>query len=170
MSLIVRNAQRLVPLRRALLRHHLEAARSFLNVQNFDLGVICVNNKRIQQINRLYREQDSATDVLSFPFHEVPHPGVVPIPQFRDEYNLGDIYLGIEFIYQQCHENQEDYSNILTVTAIHGLCHLLGYKHNSTEKCKQMYEKENDILTAINRLTGTNLKPLTTKQLESQPH
>ncbi|XP_053554870.1 endoribonuclease YbeY isoform X2 [Bombina bombina] len=138
MSLIVRNAQRLVPLRRALLRHHLEAARSFLNVQNFDLGVICVNNKRIQQINRLYREQDSATDVLSFPFHEVPHPGVVPIPQFRDEYNLGDIYLGIEFIYQQCHENQEDYSNILTAL-------LTIWKKPASESpciCAKIYEAE----------------------------
>ncbi|KAM4603160.1 endoribonuclease YbeY isoform 3-T3 [Discoglossus pictus] len=137
MSLIVRSAQRLVPLRRAVLRLHLQIARKLLNVQHFDLGVICVSSARMQHINRVYRGQDTPTDVLSFPFHEDLVPGVPPVPSFRDEYNLGDIYLGVEFIYQQCQEAQEECSGVLTVTAVHGLCHLLGYRHRSIEESNQ---------------------------------
>ncbi|XP_018089954.1 ybeY metalloendoribonuclease L homeolog isoform X2 [Xenopus laevis] len=162
MSLILRNAQHAVPLYRAHLRFSLDIARSCLKVKNFDLGIICVNNARIQHINRVYRGQDSVTDVLSFPFHEDLNPSLLPIPATPDEYNLGDIYLGVAFIYEQCQKTQEDYRSILTITAVHGLCHLLGHKHNNPEKWKQMFEKETEILNEINRVTGSKLKPLST--------
>lgn len=71
MSLALRNLQRAVPLRRALLRQRLQAVRGALGVRAFDVGVVCVDNRKIQQMNRIYREQDTPTDVLSFPFHEV---------------------------------------------------------------------------------------------------
>ena len=71
MSLALRNLQRAVPLRRALLRQRLQAVRGALGVQAFDLGVVCVDNRKIRQMNRVYREQDTPTDVLSFPFYEV---------------------------------------------------------------------------------------------------
>ncbi|XP_035937547.2 endoribonuclease YbeY isoform X4 [Halichoerus grypus] len=71
MSLVLRNLQRAVPIRRAPLRKKMEIVRSVLGVQKFDLGIICVDNKNIQHINRIYREKNIPTDVLSFPFHEV---------------------------------------------------------------------------------------------------
>lgn len=71
MSLVLRNLQRAVPIRRVPLRKRMEIVRSTLGVQKFDLGIICVDNKSIQHINRVYREKNIPTDVLSFPFHEV---------------------------------------------------------------------------------------------------
>uniref|UniRef100_A0A8C3FFH3 YbeY metalloendoribonuclease n=1 Tax=Chrysemys picta bellii TaxID=8478 RepID=A0A8C3FFH3_CHRPI len=87
--------------------------------------------------------------------------GELPQPSFRDEYNLGDVFLGVEYIYQQCQENGEDYYSILTVTAAHGLCHLLGYQHNTEAEWEQMYQKEKQILEELNGITGANLQPLT---------
>ncbi|KAL2805506.1 endoribonuclease YbeY isoform 3, partial [Daubentonia madagascariensis] len=71
MSLVIRNLQRVIPIRRVPLRTKIEIVRSILGVQKFDLGIICVDNKNIQHLNRIYREKDIPTDVLSFPFHEV---------------------------------------------------------------------------------------------------
>ncbi|XP_069839187.1 endoribonuclease YbeY [Dendropsophus ebraccatus] len=160
MSLLVRNLQHVIPLRRAPLRKNLEIARNCLHVKRFDVGVICVNNTKIRRLNSLYRQQDKATDVLSFPFHENLWPGSLPDPPFPDEYNLGDIYLGVEFIYQECKKAKEDFNNVLTVTAVHGLCHLLGYTHHDPEDWKKMFEKESEVLMEINRATGSALKPL----------
>ncbi|XP_053326870.1 endoribonuclease YbeY [Spea bombifrons] len=165
MSFIVRNVQRVVPLRRAPLRFNLNIARNCLGVKRFDLAVICTNNTMIRKINKTYRGKDTATDVLSFPFHEELQPGILPIPSFKDEYNLGDIYLGVEFIYQQCQETKDDYNSTLTVTAVHGLCHLLGYRHDTEEQWKRMFEKENKVLMEINKVTGYSLKPLSTNCL-----
>ncbi|XP_066493517.1 endoribonuclease YbeY [Tiliqua scincoides] len=161
MSLLIRNLQSAVPLRRAPLRRKVEQLRCLLGVQGFDLGVICVGNKRIQQLNRSYRQKDAPTDVLSFPFHENLKAGELPQSCAQDEYNLGDIFLGAEYIFQQCEENKEDYNNILTVTVAHGLCHLLGYQHNTEAEWKQMYEKEAQLLQKLSKLSGTNLQPLT---------
>lgn len=40
----------------------------------------------------------------------------MPQPRGPEEYNLGDIFLGVEYIYQQCEEHKEDYSSVLTVS------------------------------------------------------
>lgn len=42
--------------------------------------------------------------------------GELPQPTFPDDYNLGDIILGVELISQQCEEH-EDYYDVLTVSA-----------------------------------------------------
>ncbi|XP_065269432.1 endoribonuclease YbeY [Emys orbicularis] len=161
MSLVIRNLQKVIPLRRIPLRRRIEILQKILDVQQFDLGVICVNNRNIQLLNSTYRQKNVPTDVLSFPFHENLKAGELPQPSFRDEYNLGDVFLGVEYIYQQCQENGEDYYSILTVTAAHGLCHLLGYQHNTEAEWEQMYQKEKQILEELNGITGANLQPLT---------
>ncbi|XP_006022114.1 endoribonuclease YbeY [Alligator sinensis] len=161
MSLAIQNLQKVIPIRRVPLRKKIEILQKILGVQQFDLGVICVNNRTIQHLNSTYRKIHVPTDVLSFPFHENVKAGELPQPCFREEYNLGDIFLGVEYIYQQCQENKEDYYSILTVTLAHGLCHLLGYKHSTEAEWQQMYQKEKQILEELNRITGTNLQPLT---------
>ncbi|KAG6926631.1 putative ybeY metallopeptidase (putative) [Chelydra serpentina] len=161
MSLVIRNLQKVIPLRRIPLRRRIEILQKILDVQQFDLGVICLNNRNIQLLNSTYRQKNVPTDVLSFPFHENLKAGDLPQPSFRDEYNLGDVFLGVEYIYQQCQENGEDYYSILTVTAAHGLCHLLGYQHNTEAEWEQMYQKEKQILEELNGITGANLQPLT---------
>ncbi|XP_077128613.1 endoribonuclease YbeY-like isoform X2 [Ranitomeya variabilis] len=145
MSLLIRNLQHVIPLRRAHLRKNLEITRSCLGVKRFDVGVICINDTKIRQLNKRYRRQDKATDVLSFPFHENLCPGLLPDPAFPDEYNLGDIYLGVEFIYHQCEEKQEDFNNVLT-----------------------MFEKESEVLMEINRVTGSALTPLTSEHYDRE--
>ncbi|KAM7153728.1 endoribonuclease YbeY isoform 1-T4 [Macrochelys suwanniensis] len=161
MSLVIRNLQKVIPLRRIPLRRRIEILQKILDVQQFDLGVICLDNRNIQLLNSTYRQKNVPTDVLSFPFHENLKAGDLPQPSFRDEYNLGDVFLGVEYIYQQCQENGEDYYSILTVTAAHGLCHLLGYQHNTEAEWEQMYQKEKQILEELNGITGANLQPLT---------
>uniref|UniRef100_A0A8C9GNM3 YbeY metalloendoribonuclease n=1 Tax=Piliocolobus tephrosceles TaxID=591936 RepID=A0A8C9GNM3_9PRIM len=136
MSLVIRNLQRVIPIRRAPLRSKIEIVRRILGVQKFDLGIICVDNKNIQHINRIYRDRNVPTDVLSFPFHEHLKAGEFPLPDFPDDYNLGDIFLGVEYIFHHCKED-EDYNDVLTVTATHGLCHLLGFTHSTEAEWQQ---------------------------------
>ncbi|XP_030642159.1 endoribonuclease YbeY isoform X2 [Chanos chanos] len=119
MGVLLRNLQNVVPLRRARLRKDVETLRHILGIQKFDLGLICVDNARIQRINNVYRKKNVPTDVLSFPFYEV-------------------------------------------VTA-HGICHLLGYRHDTAEEWNEMLRKESYILSEFNRLTGSHLEPLTKK-------
>ncbi|KAI1236968.1 hypothetical protein IHE44_0014215 [Lamprotornis superbus] len=133
---------RAVPLRRAPLRRAVCALRAALGASRFDVGLVCAGNALMQRLNGDYRHCPEPTDVLSFPLHQVA-AGELPRPRCRDEYNLGDIFLGVEYIHQQCRETGEDFDDILTVsparvTAAHGLCHLLGYRHDTKPEWEQV--------------------------------
>ncbi|XP_010878126.2 endoribonuclease YbeY isoform X1 [Esox lucius] len=138
MGVVLRNLQNVVPLRRARLRKDVETLRHILGIQKLDLGVICVDNRKIQRINNIYRKNNSPTDVLSFPFYEELRPGKLPCPLHRDEQNLGDIFLGVEYLMKQCQQESQDLHETLT-----------------------MLQKESYILNEFNRFTGRHLVPLT---------
>ncbi|XP_076858561.1 endoribonuclease YbeY [Brachyhypopomus gauderio] len=161
MGVVLRNLQNVVPLRRARLRKNVETLRHILGIQKFDMGIICVDNPKIQRINTIYRKKDMPTDVLSFPFYEDLRPGKLPCVVHRDEYNLGDIFLGVEYVMQQCKETSSDLHGTLTVVLAHGICHLLGYRHETEEEWDEMFQRESYILSEFNRLTGSRLVPLT---------
>ncbi|NXA10731.1 YBEY Endoribonuclease, partial [Sapayoa aenigma] len=160
MSVVVRNAQRSVFVRRVPLRRAVCVLRTALGVSRFDVGLVCASNALMQRLNSAYRQRPEPTDVLSFPFHQVA-AGELPRPRCSGEYNLGDIFLGVEYIHQQCRDTGEDFEGVLVVTAAHGLCHLLGYRHDTKPAWEQMYRKEAQILEELNRLTGSRLRPLT---------
>lgn len=115
MSVALRNAQRAVPVRRAPLRRAVYALRAALGASRFDVGLVCASNALMQRLNGVYRHCPEPTDVLSFPFHQV-EAGELPRPCCRGDYNLGDIFLGVEYIHQQCRETGEDFDDVLTVS------------------------------------------------------
>lgn len=161
MVVLLRNLQNVVPIRRARLRKDVETLKRILGVQRFDVGIVCVDNRKIQHINNIYRKKNMPTDVLSFPFYEDLRPGKLPCALHGDEYNLGDIFLGVEYVMQQCQERSWDFHGTLTVVAAHGICHLLGYRHETEEEWDEMFRKESYVLLEFNRLTGSHLEPLT---------
>lgn len=71
MSIIVRNFQKSVAFNLDKVKGDLKALRRILRVERFDVSVICVEDKDITQMNKIYRATDEPTDVLSFPAHEV---------------------------------------------------------------------------------------------------
>lgn len=115
MSVALRNVQRAVPVRRASLRRAVCALRAALGASRFDVGLVCAGNALMQRLNGDYRHCPEPTDVLSFPLHQVA-AGELPRPRCLDEYNLGDIFLGVEYIHQQCRETGEDFDDVLTVS------------------------------------------------------
>ena len=41
----------------------------------------------------------------------------------------------------------------------HGICHLIGYDHDTEEQFRLMYAKELDIINKFNQETSSNLTP-----------
>uniref|UniRef100_A0A8C2TPL6 YbeY metalloendoribonuclease n=1 Tax=Coturnix japonica TaxID=93934 RepID=A0A8C2TPL6_COTJA len=115
MSVQIRIAQRAVPLRRVPLRRAVCALRAALGAERFDVALICAGDGLMKRLNGAYRRRNEPTDVLSFPYHRVS-PGQLPRPRSRDEFNLGDIFLGVEFIQRHCRRHGEDLDAVLTVS------------------------------------------------------
>ncbi|XP_061412790.1 endoribonuclease YbeY [Lethenteron reissneri] len=178
MSVLIRNAQALVPVSRSRLRRDAELLLRVLLVtgrsappppppppRRLLLSALCVSSPRIRNLNLHYRGEDRATDVLAFPYAQVVAPGVLLEAEdgtgdSLGDVNLGDVYLGVSYI-QQSLRAGERFHDALTVTLLHGMCHLLGYTHDTMADWKQMYEKESEVLLEYGRITGVTLAPLT---------
>lgn len=111
-----------------------------LNIENPLLNIVVVDNERIREINREYRNKDAVTDVISFAFEEVNDVDYEGI-RF-----LGEIYIS----YERCVSQAEDYGHSVKrefcYLAVHGLLHLLGYDHMVEEDKKVMRALEEEIL------------------------
>lgn len=111
-----------------------------MKVDNPLLNIVIVDNERIQNINKEYRNNDSVTDVISFAFEEVNDV------LYKDVRFLGEIYIS----YEKCKSQAEEYGHSvrreLCYLAVHGLLHLLGYDHIKEEDKKVMRTLEEEIL------------------------
>lgn len=82
-----------------------------------EIELIITTNSEIQELNKEHRNINKATDVLSFPYEDMP---MSP---------LGSIVISKEFIKDKSKEFGHTSMNELTLLFIHGLLHLLGFDH-----------------------------------------
>jgi probable rRNA maturation factor len=96
------------------------------------VSVALVSDRRVRALNRSYRREDVATDVLSFPASartkHVRASAREARGPARDPF-LGDIVISRGVARRQAREAGHSELTELRVLALHGLLHLLGYDH-----------------------------------------
>lgn len=112
-----------------------------MKINNPILNITLVDKNKIQEINKLYRNKDAVTDVISFAFEEVADI------TYDDVRFLGEIYICYERCVSQAEEYGHSIKRELCYLAVHGLLHLLGYDHMNEEDKKIMRAKEEEILS-----------------------
>lgn len=128
-----------------ILKPLLEYARKYENLEDTELefSIIIVDNKRIHEINKEYRNIDRPTDVISFALED--SEGVEP-----ENYRiLGDIYISIDKVKEQAKAYGHSETRELAFLTIHGFLHLLGYDHMEPEEEKIMFAKQEEILNGF---------------------
>lgn len=116
-------------------------ACNHLKVENPLLNIIIVDNEKIREINRDYRNKDAVTDVISFAFEEVNDV------EYTDIRFLGEIYISYERCVSQASDFGHSVKREFCYLAVHGLLHLLGYDHMVEEDKKVMRALEEEILS-----------------------
>jgi len=86
-------------------------------------SVALVSDKRMADLNKLFRGKGSTTDVLSFPNE--------PEEFDPDQKNLGDVVISVEQANRQAEENGLSLEMELKQLILHGLLHLCGYDHET---------------------------------------
>ena len=110
-------------------------------LNNVVFNVIIVDNNKIHEINKEYRNIDRETDVISFALEDDKS---FNISDFR---LLGDIYISIDKAKSQSIEYGHSLKRELYFLAVHGLLHLLGYDHMEKEDEEVMFGKQEEILS-----------------------
>ena len=116
--------------------------------------LVFVDEDRIQSLNRDTRGVDRVTDVLSYPTLENVRGEILKRENHPLEVDgrylfLGSIVLCEEKIKKQAEELAHSEEEEINYLIIHGLLHLFGYDHMTSEDKKQMREKEKAILKAF---------------------
>ena len=117
-----------------------EITFELLEVENPVFNVVLVDEDRIREINREYRDKDSVTDVISFAFEESDN---IHVENLRF---LGEIYICVKRAEEQAKEYGHSFKREICYLTVHGLLHLLGYDHMNEDDKKVMRDLEERIL------------------------
>jgi len=135
---------------------HLELVEKLLQhaakVENIEEGsevsITFVTNEAIREINREYRDKDQPTDVISFALEEMGE-GEVGIIGEGIPRILGDIIISTDRTREQAVEYGHSFERELGFLAVHGFLHLLGYDHMTEQDEKEMFSKQDEILSSF---------------------
>lgn len=123
----------------------LQTAAAMEELSEGEISVTFVNDEEIQELNRTYRDKNQPTDVLSFPMYEADQ---VEIETFEDEpLLLGDIIISVPKAKEQAEEYNHSFERELGFLLVHGFLHLLGYDHGDEGAEKEMFSRQEEILT-----------------------
>lgn len=112
-----------------------------------EISVSLVNNDEIHQLNKEYRNKDSATDVLSFPLSE---NGVYDFNPETNAAILGDIVISVEKAVEQAERYGHDLQREIGFLTAHSMLHLLGYDHEKDGiEAVHMREKEESVMIKL---------------------
>ncbi len=109
------------------------------------ISVSLIDNENIHEINKIYRNVDRETDVISFAFLDDKTLGYSLLKK-KGMVVLGDIYISIEKAITQAQEIGNTLDRELCFLFTHGLCHLLGYDHMKKEDEEIMFPLQEKIL------------------------
>ncbi|RIM96518.1 rRNA maturation RNase YbeY [Staphylococcus shinii] len=109
-----------------------------------ELSVTFVDKEEIQEINKMYRDKDKVTDVISFALEE-DEPEITGLDMPRV---LGDIIICTDVAKEQANNYGHSFERELGFLALHGFLHLLGYDHMNEQDEKEMFGRQEQILNA----------------------
>ncbi len=121
------------------IRKLIDYAINYQNLDSLIFNVIFVDNEKIRELNREYRNIDKTTDVISFALEDYQDIHY----DFR---LLGDIYISIPKAEEQAKEYGHSFLREISFLTIHGFLHLLGYDHKKEQDEKIMFELQERIL------------------------
>jgi len=113
-----------------------------INSQDFEISISFVDNEKIKEMNKFYRDKDSVTDVLSFPQYD-------SIEEINDEegyLSLGDIVISLDKVEKQAKEYEHSFERELLYLTTHGMLHLLGFDHINESDKNKMRKVEDAIM------------------------
>jgi probable rRNA maturation factor len=114
-----------------------------------EIGLVITGQEKIQELNRLYLEEDAPTDVLSFSMMESDsdESGFITPPD--STLRLGEIIISYPQAKKQAKEHGHIVKKEIAVLIVHGVLHLLGYDHDTPGHRRVMRKREAVIIKTI---------------------
>ena len=110
------------------------------HMKEAELTIRLVNEAEITELNHTYRNNNKATNVLSFP---------ADLPEHIDIPLLGDMIICPSVVKREATEQHKALSSHWAHMVIHGTLHLLGYDHINEREAEEMENLEIQLLAGL---------------------
>lgn len=116
-----------------------------LEYHDGELSLLFTDDKHIAELNYRFLKRQGPTNVLAFPMRDDDHSQ-------PETPMLGDIVISLDTAMRDAKSGGESLNKTIDRLLIHGLLHLLGYDHESSEEEAQQMEEETErLLTMMER-------------------
>ena len=112
----------------------------FLN-KKVTFTLLLSNNKNIKKLNKIFRNKNKSTDILSFPSEK-------KITISKNTY-LGDIIISYNYLDKPRSQDLKSFKEKVTKILIHGFLHLLGFDHKKNKDYSKMLKEENLLFKSV---------------------
>ena len=114
-----------------------------LQEKNIIFTILLTNSLNMKKLNKKFRNCNKSTDVLSFPFFSSNEIKSIKQKKFY----IGDIATSYEIINYR--SKKKNFLSEFDKVWVHGLLHLVGYKHIKNKDYFKMHRIEKRILNSI---------------------
>jgi len=111
--------------------------------ESFELSVRLTDDKEIMNLNKMYRNKNSPTNVLSFCSQKYNYDKI----GFQV---LGDLVISRDTAIKEIKGTKKTLEQHISHLTVHGFLHLLGYIHEDDKEAETMEELETEILKKLN--------------------
>ena len=125
------------------MRQEINSVLKFLDSAESEVSVLIVDDEEIAEINHQYLDRNWPTNVIAFSMREGDFGEINP-------HVLGDIIISVDTALRDARQGGLSFEDEFVYLIIHGLLHLLGYDHETSEEdAKIMQEKEKEIFLHV---------------------
>ena len=106
----------------------------FLN-KKVSFSLLLSNNRNIKKLNKVFRNKNKSTDILSFPLNKNI--------KIKNNTYLGDIIISYNYLDKPRSQDLKLFEEKVIKIFIHGFLHLLGFDHKKNKDYCKMLREEN---------------------------
>ena len=106
--------------------------------KKINLNFIFCNNQTLNDFKLKYFNDDALTDIVTFPIR-------------NDSELEAEIYISHEMATQNAKEFKVSLNNEISRLIVHGILHLIGFNDTSKENKKEMFEKQEQVISNFNK-------------------
>jgi probable rRNA maturation factor len=143
-----------------------------LQLKDVEVSIVLTDDKRIHELNKIYRHKDRPTDVLAFAMREGDFGALAGGV-------LGDVIVSVPTARKQADERGASVLDEVTMLVAHGVLHLLGWDHDTPAKDRRMRAETDRLCQAAGPAgrssgrkrpaTSPSRSPATTPSRRSKP-
>ncbi len=112
-----------------------------------EVDISIVSRETMSELNSSYRGKEGSTDILSFATFDVDEP----FPTGDLESYLGELIISPDDVFDNCTYFSVDPDNEIIRILVHGILHLKGFDHETTEEEEPMLMLQERIVAQVEK-------------------